>query len=171
LVGKLKLKQPPEILFPLETYAENPKGFLVLTGKNGTGKSFAAKEILSFLGRSDKFYDSDHYLFISQTELFIKWHHQLSEWKDTYYLIKEVFNKVKYLVLDDIGTRRPSDAFMDFIYQIIDYRWSNNLCTIITTNLTSEDVREKFGDAFLSRVGSGVVVEFEGEDRRLTEWG
>ena len=170
MTGKLNLKQSNEILIQLEEYAQNPVGFLVLSGKNGTGKSYASREILSYIQRMDRCYDSDHYLFISQTELFLKWQNQLERWKDTYYLVKEVFNKVKYLILDDFGTRRPSDAFMDFIYQIIDYRWSNNLCTIVTTNLTSKGIRDKFGDAVLSRIGSGVVIKFEGNDRRLTEW-
>lgn len=166
-----EIEQSPEILAKIKEYSDDPYGFLVLAGKNGTGKSFAAKKILYSQSGKEYFHDSDHRLFITQAQLNIRWQSQIKNWGDTLYLLKQM-NAVRLLVLDDIGTRIPSEAFMDFLYAIIDFRCDckESLPTIITTNLTSKQIRENFGDAFTSRICSGEVIKFEGVDRRINEW-
>lgn len=167
----MKVEQPPHILEALKAYSRNPRGFLVMAGKNGTGKTFAANAIISHLGYNERFHDSDDRKIISQASLNIAWQHQLKEWGDTLYLLNQL-NRVAILCLDDVGTRDPTPAFMDFLYAMIDHRWEHRdrLATIITTNLNSKQMREKFGDAFTSRVTSGKIIRFEGIDRRLNEF-
>jgi DNA replication protein DnaC len=164
----LDLNQPPEILKKLQTYSDDPKGFLLMSGTNGTGKSYASERILSKQTFKEKFYDSDHRLMITQAMLNIKWQSHINKWGDSLYLLKQ-FYAYRILILDDIGTRVPTDAFMDFLYAIIDHRWNQGgyLSTIITTNLNSKDMRAKFGDAFSSRISSGVIINFKGDDRRI----
>lgn len=72
------------------------------------------------------------------------------------------------LVLDDVGITDPSKPYLDFLYAIIDHRSinSNDLGTIVTTNLNAKTFREHYGDAILSRVASGLVVRWDHEDRR-----
>lgn len=166
-----KVHQPPEILAKLKTYANDPKGFLVLSGKNGTGKTFAAKAIIDTQKFKEKFHDSDHRKIITQAELFIEWQNQTQVWNNTLYLLQK-YKGYRILCLDDIGTREPSPGFLDFLYAIIDYRWDQRdwVATIITTNLSSKDMREKFTDAFTSRVSSGESIRFEGKDRRINEF-
>ena len=164
---KVKLKQldvdqEDEIKAKLTQYALVPKGYLLLVGPNGTGRTYAAKAIL----HHQKLYDSDDYQFITQSELNSQWKHQLAEWKDDLYLLDQ-YKRYKFLILDDIGTRIPSPAFGDFIYAIIDKRCNNYQSTVITTNLNSSQMRERFGDAITSRVASGMVIRFKGKDRRI----
>jgi DNA replication protein DnaC len=80
--------------------------------------------------------------------------------------------KTKLLVIDDLGTKAPSPAFGDFLYSIIDYRWNrrDTLGTIITTNMTGKITRERFGDAIISRIASGIVIRFDDEDRRIVDF-
>lgn len=163
-----RLNQPQKIADKIAEYAKDPLGFLVMVGKNGTGKTFAAEHIVSLQRFKQKFFDSDHRKIINQAMLNLQWLNQLNDWKDATYLLNQYFN-YRILVLDDIGTRIPTDAFMDFLYAIVDYRWTMrlNIATIITTNLSAKDMRNKFGDAFASRISSGIIIKFDGADRRL----
>lgn len=163
-------KQGLEVLNYLETYMSFPRGFLLLAGKNGTGKTHAAKVIYhANTPYKLPFKDVDRAFFINQADLNAQ---VLKQSRGTveYFDLTEVCKNTKLLVLDDIGTRIPSDFFMDFLYAIVDKRYNENLGTIITTNLNAADMREKFGDAFVSRVASGKCFRFTGSDRRFKDF-
>lgn len=157
--------QPQERIEIFRNFSRDLRGFLLLTGMNGTGKTFAARRILVASG----IWDSDHKMRFTQAELNIQWQKQIADWKDTTFFLRKIV-EAKLILLDDIGTRTPSEGFMDFLYAIVDMRYDRDAATIITTNLNSAQMREKFGDAFVSRVASGIVMKFEGEDRRFQKF-
>jgi DNA replication protein DnaC len=150
----------------LYEYGKSPAGFLLLAGKNGSGKSFAAEAIYnmntSFRLPSK---DDEQAIFITQADLNIEW----TQYQGDNLYLSQKYKNTKLLVIDDLGTRKPSDAFMDFLYAVVDHRWRNRDTkgTIITTNLTSNDVRALFGDALLSRIASGIVRRWDHKDRRM----
>ncbi len=150
-------------------FSKNPKGFFLMAGSNGTGKSFVAEAIYNSYRVSA--HDTDLKMMITQTDLNLKWQKQFKEWGETTYLLNQILS-TKILVLDDIGTRTPTESFMDFLYAIADKRYSDkfNCATIITTNLNSQNMRLKFGDAFVSRVASGICLRMDGKDRRFLEF-
>lgn len=151
----------------IKKYYDNPLGFLMLAGPNGTGKSFVARVIYHKISPFIlPYYNTDVAFFINQSELNYKWSNFDLK------TLTEIVMEVPLLVIDDIGTRIPTDAFMDFLYRIVDHRWNyrNKLGTIITTNLNSKVMREQFGDAFTSRVASGICIRIEGNDRRMVEF-
>lgn len=182
---KVKFEEPKEALPPIQenfklsaiddchqdsavldffrVYAKNPKGFLVLSGENGTGKTFSSIAIL----KDAKI--GDYGFFISQSDLNQRWLNEMEKWKSSSYFLEKMV-EYKLLILDDIGTRTPTEAFMDFLYNLIDKRYNSNSATIITTNLNANDLRLKFGDAFVSRVASGKCFRFKGKDRRKNEF-
>ena len=155
--------QSPDKIEFFKEYAVNPKGFLLLAGKNGTGKTFAANAIYDRVHVSD----SDYRKFITQTDLNLMWQKQIKDWGETTYLLNQMV-ACEIFVLDDLGTRTPTEAFMDFLYALISKRYERQSATIITTNLNEKDMREKFGDAIVSRIASGKVYRFDGQDRRFT---
>lgn len=169
-INDLKDKTPEQIEVA-KKFAAKPLGFLLLAGTNGTGKSYIAEAIYELQTPYKlPYYDSDLAIFINQADLNEKW---LDEKADG--STKELMNRhknVKFLVLDDLGTKTPSEAFGDFLYAIIDHRWRerDKLGTIITTNLNSDDMAKKFSNAILSRVGSGLILKFDGKDRRLVKF-
>jgi DNA replication protein DnaC len=164
-------KKTPEQMEKIMAYAKNPKGFFLLAGANGTGKSFVAQAIYEKHSRFKlPYYDMDEAFFINQADLNERW---LAEKMEGNALeLGTRLKQTKLLVLDDLGTKKPTDAFGDFLYSIIDYRWNNRetLGTIITTNMNGQITREKFGDAILSRIASGIRLRFEGEDRRVLDF-
>lgn len=156
--------KPDEFMRHIREFAASPTGFLLIAGKNGNGKTFAAEAIYG------KFYHpcTDN-MFWNQADLRMKWNKDLADYKSTDYLFSEIV-KAPLLVLDDIGTSRPTEVFSEFLYNIADkrFRLRHTHGTIITTNLNSSTMRELFGDAFVSRVASGRCVRHDGPDRRTS---
>lgn len=158
--------KPVEMMRAIGNFLKIPLGFFLIAGKNGNGKTFAAQAIYDYFWNPL----SDNQ-FWNQADLNMKWQKSMAEHKNAYYLLDKLV-EAPLLVLDDIGTRKPSEPFMDFLYVVADKRYnSRDICgTIITTNLTSNEMRELFGDAFLSRVGSGVCLRHDGPDRRISSF-
>lgn len=162
-----------QVIEDLKDYVLNPKGFVLFGGKNGRGKSYAAKEIYNQLTPYKlPAYDHDIAWFINQADLNILFSETNEIYGHAMSLLKQAYRS-RLLVIDDLGTRVPSSAFMDFLYAIIDKRWNERECkaTIITTNLDSGKIRKDFGDASFSRMASGRVYVFEGPDRRFEDVG
>jgi DNA replication protein DnaC len=75
--------------------------------------------------------------------------------------------KADLLLLDDLAAERVTDWTGEVLYRLIDARWASMRFTIITTNATPADVRERMGDRVASRLwGMGRVVTMTGADRR-----
>lgn len=155
-------QKPEEYMVAVKEFVRTPKGFFLIAGSNGNGKSFTAKAIFEWF--HDPMMDKQ---FWNQAELNGHFSRSHNQYGDTSYILSEIL-KAPLLVLDDIGTRKPSDAFMDFLYWIVDQRYENRDTrgTIITTNLNSQSMREIMGDAFTSRVASGICIRHDGPDRR-----
>lgn len=168
-------KQLPseEVIEDLKDYVKNPKGFVLLVGKNGRGKSYAAMKIYEQLTPYKLPYkDNDVAWFINQADLNLLFNEANDVYGNSMSLLKQAYLS-KLLVIDDLGTRLPTPAFLDFLYAIIDKRWNERevLATIITTNLSSERIRKDFGDAIFSRIASGQNYVVTGPDRRFQELG
>lgn len=159
-------EKPPEFLKAVHDFLAKPFGFLLIAGKNGNGKTFAAQALFEHF-----WHPHGDNKFWTQADLNMKWHEVLAQYKNANYFLKEL-SSAPLLVLDDIGTRKPSEGFMDFLYALADKRYSSRgtFGTIITTNLNATTMREQFGDAFVSRVASGICVRHDGPDRRCMKF-
>lgn len=79
----------------------------------------------------------------------------------------ELIFKRKHLVLDDLGARRPTDFAIDCAYRIIDRRWSQRQETLVTSNLSVQEIAEQWDERIASRIlGFGRAVKMDGPDRR-----
>lgn len=72
------------------------------------------------------------------------------------------------LVLDDLGSERPTDWTAERLYALVNRRWMEERPTILTSNLPPRELEVAVGARTYSRVvGSGaVVLKLTGEDRR-----
>lgn len=155
-----------EFIEAINCFARNPTGYLLIAGSNGNGKTFASRALF------DRFWTPIcNNQFWNQADLKIKWQDVLAEYKTTNHFLKDIVD-APLLVLDDIGTTRPTESFMEFLYVIADKRYNSKDThgTIITTNLNSNMMRDMFGDAFVSRVASGLCVRHDGPDRRAAKF-
>ncbi len=120
-------------------FAETPSGWIILMGTYGCGKTHLAAAIGNYrlsLGESPT--------FVVVPELLDHLRATFSPNSSTSYDV--LFNHVRtapLLILDDLGTESATPWAREKLYQIINYRYSAKLPTVITTasNLQEMDAR------------------------------
>lgn len=73
------------------------------------------------------------------------------------------------LVLDDIGSEKPTEWSRERLTQLIDTRFNNELCTLISSNLSLPELKEHIDPIgrITSRIaGMTVPINYIGPDRR-----
>ena len=109
-------------------YAENPRGWLVLSGPSGSGKTHLAVAI------------ANRCIQRQQTTFFIVIADLLDHLRATYspenpVSYDELFEQVRnvpVLVLDDLGTHSATPWAQEKLFQIINHRYNNAMPTVIT---------------------------------------
>jgi DNA replication protein DnaC len=70
--------------------------------------------------------------------------------------------------MDDLGVEKTSEWSMQTLYTITDWRYRELRQTLVTSNLTLDEIAGKVGDRIASRIaGMCKVVELKGKDRRI----
>ncbi|MBE6573622.1 MAG: DNA replication protein DnaC [Ruminococcaceae bacterium] len=71
------------------------------------------------------------------------------------------------LIIDDLGTEMGNNFTVSIIYNLLNTRLNNNKPMIISTNLTSKELRDKYDDRIVSRIlGEFEILPFYGNDIR-----
>jgi chromosomal replication initiation ATPase DnaA len=153
---------------------------IVLHGQTGTGKSCAAACIYRRWGRHCE--ESDSVTPIARwyrTESFVRHllngrmsgigfveydrrglcdsypEHKIWLWAQ---------NEQDLWCLDDFGTRSVSDAAFDVCFELINHRIGKP--TIITTNLSLQQIAELYDDRIADRLRAGTIIELTGKSQR-----
>ena len=72
------------------------------------------------------------------------------------------------LIMDDVGTEMLTSFVQSAFYRIINDRLINQKKNILSTNLTMDKLRERYGEAVLSRIqGEYQILRFFGQDIRI----
>ncbi len=81
--------------------------------------------------------------------------------------IVEFYTRTPYLVLDDLGSEKASEFSTLMLYLMINRRCTQNKTTIITSNLSLEQIEERLSDRVSSRIkGMCRVINVSGNDKR-----
>ncbi|WP_226568201.1 DNA replication protein [Bacillus stratosphericus] len=67
-----------------------------------------------------------------------------------YYTELEAAKRAPFAVLDDIGVRDATDGFRGDLHTVINYRVTNRMPTVYTSNIKMEDLPEVFGEGRLA---------------------
>lgn len=140
-----------------------PRGLAFFTGPAGTGKTHMAYAIF----RTERYYGHKP-IFYGVADLCVAISESGSAQSLNPRFVEKVRQNPEMLVLDDLGAERLTDWVFQGLYRIIDYREKNELPTVITSNLSLAQVADKFSDRIASRLSGGTVIEFTGEDKRLS---
>ena len=91
---------------------------------------------------------------------------------------KDEYKKLKSatcLFIDDLGFNGESEMVNDYgvkakpIEDIVEHRYDRQLMTVCTTNLTSAEIRDKYGDRIYSRICETFsMLPVNGQDFRMT---
>lgn len=72
------------------------------------------------------------------------------------------------VVLDDLGTRKPSEGMFHMLFDILERRKAK--MTVITSNHSPEELRDVYEDGRIySRLMAGTPIVCSGADRRLSD--
>ncbi len=146
-----------------KNFDEQNRGIL-LSGDAGLGKTHLAAAIANYLIR-----DLYRVMFGNVVNLInlirstYKRDAELSEKE-----ILDIMADADLLVIDDLGKENTSDNNLKLIYQMINDRYENERLLVITTNLTSAELKQKFGKWTYSRlIEMCKPIKMQGPDWRL----
>ncbi|OAA90892.1 DEAD/DEAH box helicase family protein [Clostridium ljungdahlii] len=166
----------------LEKVQKTNRG-LYFTGGTGTGKTTTAVTIMNeyLLSRviqhckREKLIEVNPVLFVRLSEFQNVYNAQFrgsstlqDESSYRFYNLKHKMTEVDLLVVDDIALRNLPEGFQNELYEIIDYRATEDATTIFTSNVTYEELPEYVGERIASRVQGmcGQQVLMKGTDHR-----
>jgi len=143
-------------------FAENPKGWLILLGGYGCGKTHLAAAIAN--------YQIEHgrpVLFVVVPDLLDHLRATFSPESPVSY--DQRFEEVRtapLLILDDLGTQSATPWAREKLFQIFNYRYNARLPTVITSNRSLEEIdlrlRSRFNDHDLCRIHTILAPDFRG---------
>jgi len=151
----------------LESWDENREAGrgLYFCGGVGTGKTHLAVAVMNELMRKKRVPS----LFVTVPELldnlretYNKPGRNLDEWMDA-------VQNAEFLVLDDLGSERPTEWVKERIFVIVNHRYREALPTVFTSNIGPKDLAEQLGERTASRIIAMCDwIALEGDDYRET---
>ncbi|MCA9947292.1 MAG: ATP-binding protein [Anaerolineales bacterium] len=143
-------------------FARNPEGWLILKGTFGCGKTHLAAAVTNAqigLGKA--------VLFVNTPDLLD--YLRASYNQDTGLRFDERFElvrNVRVLVLDDLGTQNNTGWAQEKLYQIFNYRYTEKLPTVITTNQDFEAIEPRIRSRLIDKNLTKIVEIFAPDFRR-----
>jgi DNA replication protein DnaC len=119
-------------------YAQSLKGWLLLQGGYGCGKTHLAAAIANFavgLGVPT--------LFITVPDLLDTLRFAYDDPEATFEQRFDEIRQAPLLVMDDFGTQNATSWAQEKLFQILNYRYINHLPLVITTNLPLDDIEPR----------------------------
>ena len=121
-----------------KNFAEQPDGWLVFTGDNGVGKTHLAAAIANHCRAK-----GIETLFVVVPDLLDHLRYTFGPQSDVSY--DELFEGVRtvpLLVLDDLGAHATTSWAQEKLYQIINYRYNAQLATVVTMNISLDELAQ-----------------------------
>lgn len=84
------------------------------------------------------------------------------------YEIKNISSQ-DILFIDDIGRETKSERLRNQYFEILNYRYSNKLPTILTSNFDLEDLDEIIDGSISSRIQEWNILKFKDRDLRIAQ--
>lgn len=133
---------------------------LFLYGIPGTGKTHLAAAI----GNSLKL--SDYTRFVTAPELLLQIKKGFG--KDEEYLDRLAGTQL--LILDDLGSEKPTEWVQETLFVLIDRRYTQYRPTIVTSNFSLDEIKDRLGYRIASRIAEMCeVVELRAKDYRIKQ--
>jgi len=166
---------------------ESQGRWLVMIGEYGTGKTHLAVALMKkicfdYAGQAvTKYKDFPLSIIRDQINnrpvLFVKAPELLEKIRSAYEYEDVNENDVlagykykKFLVIDDLGSEKPSEWQQEKLYTILDYRYSNLRPTVITSNYDLNELLPRIGQRVVERIqetAGEYITGWTGESYRM----
>ncbi len=149
----------------VQDFQDEPSN-LLLYGNTGVGKTFLtnciARELLD-QSHTVVYLTSLRLFDILETYKFDRYlSHEEKDASAAYILDSDL------LIIDDLGTELNNSFTSSQLYHCIDVRLNHRRSTIISTNLSFDDLRERYSERIFSRLTSSyILLKLTGDDIRL----
>jgi DNA replication protein DnaC len=145
-------------------YATDPRGWLVLLGGYGCGKTHLAVAIAS-----EQLAQGRSALFVVVPDLLDHLRATYSPHSTvTYDQRFDTVRNAPLLVLDDLGTQSSTEWAKEKLFQIFNHRYNARMPTVVTSNLELEAmdarIRSRFSDPDLVQVCTLLATDYRGVD-------
>jgi DNA replication protein DnaC len=150
---------------------------LFITGGCGTGKTHLAcglaylyyfENISLDPEYPEKYKYPEPPVFLPSIEFFLELKESFDQNYSSENQILSKYASFKFLVLDDVGAEKISDWSRQMFYALIDRRYRSLRQTIITSNLSLEQLSKTIDDRIASRiVEMGPIIHLGNADHRL----
>lgn len=144
-------------------YAEEPRGWLVLRGPVGTGKTHLAAAVVNVVAARGV--PACFFVVADLLDLLRAAYDPEADCPG-YDRLMTLVKTAPLLVLDDLGAEKATDWAREKVYQIVDYRYRNRLPTVITTNARADTLDERVESRMLDRALTTLIVLETADYRR-----
>ena len=173
--GRSPRENMEKVLKICRDYAQNFGRYyfdnLFLSGSTGLGKTFLSACIARTVSENgfSVVYDTAGEVFARfETQKFSRDEEDAREARDD----TRRYLKCDLLILDDLGSEMTTPFVQSALYQLVNSRLTAEKRTVISSNLTMEDVRRRYSPQITSRLeGEYRVLPFFGEDIRIQRKG
>lgn len=151
----------------LETFALEGSGVLVLTGINGTGKTYAVCSMIN--KRCEKgLFSANSYLSCKYEVCPMLRASRSFSAKESEYELLQRYYQLPFLVLDEVGKGDDRVIEKMFVSNVLSARYDNKKPTVIATNLLPKEISELLGLDIKSRLNeTGTVIVLNDKNWRI----
>lgn len=149
-----------------QTICDDKRGNLLLTGNTGSGKTYLLSACVNEVTKQNR-----SVLFTTAytlNSMFLDAH--LSDYK-TSQSILDTLTDADVLAIDDLGTEIAyKNVTAEYLFAVINERIARKKQTLVSTNLTLADIRDRYDERLFSRLvdtNITTVAQLKGADKRI----
>lgn len=151
----------PEFVSPVIAWLGNPTEGLLVMGDAGPGKTHMGCAIVRTMYELGK-----RATFARAADLYREVRESYNGGRSTETEILQSYCSTPMLILDDNGAGSLSDHERRILLDILDRRGNDCRPTVVTTNLSLDQIRDLMDERISSRLKDYLAVAFTGADRR-----
>lgn len=138
---------------------------LLLTGDCGRGKTYFLFTLLKELLETKGLHVA-HIRYLNAYELEERVDEEIANCRSAKYFIESLCD-VYCLFIDDFGVEKTRERAERNYYKLLDKRLANSMPTVLSTNLTNQEILETYGARIASRLKLCKHLHFKGADLRV----